>query len=361
MFSQIFKTGKKSKMAKLRHYSLDADFENLLLKALTATGQPLTSAQKWAQDILKQSDYYIDHPLRETPWDESWAQRAQLAYFLPLNYLRNKAVFDVFSNVTGLKKIESLADFGSGLGAASFPFLLSNQVKSILSIEHSKLAQNLHRHLLSEPLFNEVTKNWVSEDNTNSFHVVTFSYSLTELTKLPPLAEKSDYLIIIEPATQDDGRRLLELRKSFVEKGWKVLAPCTHQGQCPLLTQTVRDWCHDRIAITMPSWFQEIEKHLPIKNRTLTFSYLVLANPKVRATAPNNKSRVIGDLLIEKGKARQMICRGENREFLSWMSRNGEPQEIPRGALISADIPGEQKAQELRLTQELAVDWPLEI
>lgn len=345
-------------MAKLRNYILDSGFEDLVLKALQSTGQPLASPKKWAQDILRQSDYYIDHPLRETPWDQPWAQRAQLAYFLPLNYLRNKAVFDVFQNVTGLKQIQSLADFGSGLGAASFPFLLSNQVQSVLNIEQSSFAQNLHRQLLSDTQFNQATKNWVSEDSGHTFQLVTFSYSLTELTKLPKIAEKSDYLIIIEPATQEDGRRLLEVRKNFLERGYQVLAPCTHQGQCPLLSQTPRDWCHDRISITMPSWFQEIEKHLPIKNRTLTYSYLILAHPRVKAKAQSGKARVIGDLLMEKGKARQMICRGENREFLSWMSRNGEPQEIPRGALIPADIPGEQKAQEVRMTQELAVDWP---
>lgn len=347
-------------MAKLRHYSLGSAFETLLLEQLQATGVPLSSPQRWAQDILKQSDYYIDHPLRETPWDESWAQRAQLAYFLPLNYLRNKAVFDVFQNVTGLKSIENVADFGSGLGAGSFPFLLSQNLKSLTSIEHSKVAQSLHRQLLHSTLFERCEKNWSSADEGKPAQVAIFSYSFTELSKLPPLAEKSDYLILIEPATQEDGRRLLEVRKNFVERGYQVLAPCTHQGQCPLLTQTVRDWCHDRIAITMPMWFQEIEKHLPIKNKTLTFSYLILAHPKVKKTAPIGKTRVIGDLLMEKGKARQMICRGENREFLSWMSRNGEPQEIPRGALISAEIPAEQKAQELRITATLPVEWPPE-
>jgi hypothetical protein len=345
-------------MAKLRHYSLGIEFEALLLEQLQATGVPLTSPQKWAQDILKQSDYYIDHPLCETPWDEAWAQRAQLAYFLPLNYLRNRAVFDVFQNVTGLQKIESVADFGSGLGAGSFPFLLSQNLKNLTSIEHSKVAQALHRQLVQNSLFENCNKYWISADEGKPAQVAIFSYSFTELTKLPSLAEKSDYLIIIEPATQEDGRRLLEVRKKFLERGYKVLAPCTHQGQCPLLTQTPRDWCHDRIAITMPSWFQEIEKHLPIKNRTLTFSYLIVAHPKTKMTSPIGKARVIGDLLLEKGKARQMICRGENREFLSWMSRHGEPQEIPRGAVISAEIPGEQKAQELRISSPLAVEWP---
>ena len=75
-------------------------------------------------------------------------------------------------------------------------------------------------------------------------------------------------------------------------------------------------------------------------------SYLLVA----KAAAPASKQwRIVGDRLEEKGKTRQLVCRGPEREFLSWMHRNGEAPEIPRGVLIDAPTDFEIKSNELRL------------
>ncbi len=44
-----------------------------------------------------------------------------------------------------------------------------------------------------------------------------------------------------------------------------------------------------------------------------------------------------------------MICRGSEREFLSWLHKNGEAQSIPNGALIRDLKSFEQKSGELRV------------
>ena len=55
-------------------------------------------------------------------------------------------------------------------------------------------------------------------------------------------------------------------------------------------------------------------------------------------------ARAIGDTLEENGKTRQMICRGPEREFLSWLHRFGPAPRIPHGALVrgiqSAEVKG---------------------
>jgi len=129
-----------------------------------------------------------------------------------------------------------------------------------------------------------------------------------------------------------------------------VWAPCTHEGPCPLLHQSKHDWCHDRIHFEAPEWFKKMEAHLPMKNRTLTMSYLLM-----RKTAPKKigQARVVGDLLREKGKNRQMICRGPEREFLTWMHKLKIEQEIPRGELINIHQDFEKISNEIRLKKPI--------
>jgi hypothetical protein len=64
-------------------------------------------------------------------------------------------------------------------------------------------------------------------------------------------------------------------------------------------------------------------------------------------------ARLVGDRLKEKGKDRQMFCRGEEREFLAWMHKHGEPQDLPRGILI--EVPPEIP----KTSNEVRVDRPL--
>ena len=153
--------------------------------------------------------------------------------------------------------------------------------------------------------------------------------------------------MIIEPATQTDGRRLLEERKKILEAGFRIWGPCTHESACPLLERSKRDWCHDRMTWTMPTWFQEIEQHLPIKNRTLTFSWLI-ARKSPPPPILKSLARLTGDLQREKGSSKQLVCRGSDREFISWQHKNGEPPAFLRGALVHIKEGIPTRSNELR-------------
>ncbi len=174
--------------------------------------------------------------------------------------------------------------------------------------------------------------------------MTVFSYSLTELDQIPRWSLNSEALLIIEPSTQQDGRKLLELRQNLIEQKYFIWSPCPHQQACPLYVGSKTDWCHDRVHFSKPTWFEEVEKYLPMKNGTLTFSYLA-----ARKTAPPlpSWSRLVGDQLHEKGKTRQLICRGPEREFLSWLHRQGEVPVYDRGdRVLLTDF--EKKSNELR-------------
>ena len=96
----------------------------------------------------------------------------------------------------------------------------------------------------------------------------------------------------------------------------------------------------------------KMEEQLPMKNRTLTTSYLLMRKTPAQ---PIHAARVVGDQLKEKGKDRQMICRGTDREFLAWMHKTGLKQEIPRGVLIEIPEGLQKVSNELRVTNPLKI------
>jgi len=108
-----------------------------------------------------------------------------------------------------------------------------------------------------------------------------------------------------------------------------------------------KDWCHHRINWIKPGWFFDLEKFLPMKNETLTLSYLLLAREKPTEDLAG-LARVVGDEQEEKGKTRQMICRGPGREFLSWLHRDQISLKLKRGDLLEiGDV--EPRGNELRV------------
>lgn len=284
-----------------------------------------------AEDVLQLSDFYIHNPDSPTPWEKEWAQRAGLVYFWPLNTLRLQKIKDELENQNFFAGLNHMIDYGAGAATASWLFKDVLPKQNLL--ERSTIPQNWF------PQFK-----WSQTAIADTKSLTVFSYSLTELATLPSWSFDSEAILIIEPSTQQDGRKLLEIRQQLIDKNYFVWAPCPHQLACPLFSQSKTDWCHDRVHIQKPQWFEDMEKYLPMKNNTLTFSYVA-----ARKTPPPARkwARLVGDQLNEKGKSRQLICRGPDREFLSWMHRNGEPPEYNRGDRVIIEE-FEKKSNELR-------------
>ncbi len=314
------------------------------------------------------ADFYIDNPESETPWSESWCRIAQLAYYFPLNYLRNQRVFEELIKVNFFTKSIQWNEFGVGLGPSieSYNQLKKNESLTTLlpAIEkihfwekHPWLRETtesrLRTHIKNPPQWLTQTPRALSHQKEFQNFLI-FSYSLTELTTIPDWIWSADSILVIEPSTREDGRRLLQFRADALTQNFQVLAPCTHSQACPLLTHSKKDWCHDRIFFNRPQWMLDVEKHLPFKNSTITMSYLALKKKIQPETLTTNAPasslfRVTGDYLDEKGKTRQLVCRGSEREFLTFIKKSSQSQEYARGDLITLTTPLEKKGDELRL------------
>ncbi len=322
------------------------------------------SPRQIAECVLKLSDFYISNPQAPTPWGETFTQVAYQHYYHPLNLLRAKEVVRL-GQVHGFwNGISKVADWGCGLGAGSEA--VSSSLKSsaklplqIDFIESSPIACNLHKAMspLKGQYLSALNMSGLKQNTQQTLHpnydLGIFSFSLTEVENPLPLFGQFKKIMMIEPGTHQDGRRLMGYRQKLIDQGWRIVAPCTHHQACPLLTHSKTDWCHHRVEIQRPAELAEIEEFLPFENPTLTFSYLLaesfavssdkttsasevrLSNPHdSNAPADSHLARAIGDPMIEKGKIRQALCRGPKREFLAWLKKNGDFDFPKRGSLF---------------------------
>lgn len=319
------------------------------LEELFASATQGRETKDLAADVVRLSDFYINQHGARTPWSEAYTWRAYCAYFLPLNVVRLKAALHEVQRFIGPNLISEIWDFGSGTGATHWALEQEEWLtpRPLNCVEIDREAIKLHGQL-KDKLGGRWQPEWNPQRAVRPGALGIFSFSFLEMqNNLPKLADFS-HLLFVEPSFRDVGRTLLEWRARLIETSkYTALAPCTHNKPCPLLVHSNRDWCHARIHFESSKAWQKLEAMLPMKNRTLTFSYLLLSrdvnNPKHRG-----QTRVIGDTLYEKGKARQLVCRGPEREFLAWLKRDGEPPVIPHGALITDLGHCEAKSNELR-------------
>ena len=312
-----------------------------------------------------------------TPWTTSEFQAAYLLYFYPLGVARAKAVMNEAQRLRFLEGIDGFVELGSGPGT-----LTGELVAAGLSgkcVEISKEAVELHRKLGGDSVI------WASKVPNEGMDRQIFcsSYVLNELEapregktdgKRGPEGDLSrrsavDFdkysgVLLLEPSTRKDFARLARVRAGLIAKGWTICAPCTHQLACPLANE--RDWCHDRVEFDPPHWWKELESCLPMKNRTITFSYLLARREattqvqKIDCAAASegvgapqtgfHPARIVGDQMKEKGKTRAMVCRGEEREFLSWLDRDNIDLQLERGDVVALSSELEKKGNEVRVT-----------
>jgi ribosomal protein RSM22 (predicted rRNA methylase) len=133
------------------------------------------------------------------------------------------------------------------------------------------------------------------------------------LTKLlEQYTARRGLVVVIEPALRDRTRHLHRVRDALEAAGAVIFAPCLHRSSCPALAQP-GDWCHEDLAIDLPSWLVPIARAAGLRHQGLTFSYLVLRNGGPRLSElldprPGARLRVVSARKATKGKSEAFLC-----------------------------------------------------
>ncbi len=297
--------------------------------------------------ILQLSDYFISSLRQTTPWAHPKMGDAYLNYFFPLNLMRLQKIYLEIKTLGFFENLQTLIDFGCGPGTAAW--ILKDEFKKFIFVDSSREGLDLVQKRFAVQLEQQFPNFQFSKslnqipDAQKSLSV--FSYSLNEIEKIPEIYFQSEALLIVEPSTKKDFGKLTNLRTELLLRGFHLWGPCPHAQQCPLAES--RDWCHERFFWKQPAWLEKLETRLPMKNKSLSFSFL--AARKTPRSPMKNPGRLIGDTQYEKGKVRQMICVNSQRQFLTWMTKEIAAQEIDRGTVIEVDPDWERKSNEIRV------------
>lgn len=162
---------------------------------------------------------------------------------MPATY---KVSVEVFKRIFNLynPNIESVLDVGSGLGS------MINALKEYKEVDHiDALEINNHMINISKEINNNI--NYLNKDirseNITPHDLVMSSYVLNEIGTrhrkevMRKMFEATNkLLVVVEPGTPEGFQVIKELRDYALSHNGYIIAPCTHQGHCPM----ANDWCH---------------------------------------------------------------------------------------------------------------------
>jgi len=208
---------------------------------------------------------------------------------------------------------QSLLDVGAGPGTATWAAAQAFESMNGLSAIDANpalraLALDLVREesRLSTLLYTQSEASAGLRDAASADLVIA-SYVIGELTadRQAALADAlwtktSDTLLVVEPGTPAGYARIMALRSHLVAQGAHVIAPCPHDGECPL---TMPDWCH--FVQRLP----RLRAHKHLKGAELPFedekfSYVALS----RAPSPQHPARVLAQPLVTKVAVSAKLC-----------------------------------------------------
>jgi hypothetical protein len=213
-------------------------------------------------------------------------------------------------------------DWGCGSGIAArrvLAFFEAAQFDSLTVWDHSPLASGYAAAAAQREFprlhVAEATPGLLAEGATSGLLVV--SHVLNELAPgqldaLRAFAARAGEILWVEPGTHDVSRQLGLFREQLRAAGFRVIAPCTHEKECPMFAVgRERDWCHffapPPAEIFADSNWVKFGQRAGIDLRSLPYCFLALDRDQAMATPPD-ASRIIGRVEHFKPYARFLNC-----------------------------------------------------
>lgn len=237
---------------------------------------------------------------------------AYAAYRMPATYAAATTALRQAAALSPGFTPRSQLDVGGGTGAAIWAATeVWPSVEKVTVIEHDADVIDLGRRLARRsPALAETTWRRASIAaglDRPAADLVTMSYTLGELPRTEQaqvvrwLAADAAMVVIIEPGTPVGYAAIAAARETLTAAGLSVLAPCPHDGRCPI--EPGRDWCHFSVRLPRSSL------HRRVKSGTLSFedekfSYVAAAT----TTGPRPAARVLRHPQKRKGVVSLRLC-----------------------------------------------------
>lgn len=148
------------------------------------------------------------------------------------------------------KEINTVFDIGAGTGAATWAISNFLEAEKIICLEREKAMRDTGKKLMDRHLENVEWKECdiVVDKLEEKADMAITSYMINELsssdrekTILKMWEATNDLLIIIEPGTPEGFKHIVQAREILLAQNANIVAPCTHNGMCPINLE--EDWC----------------------------------------------------------------------------------------------------------------------
>jgi hypothetical protein len=259
---------------------------------------------------------YWESPAQLAAYDATFAERIGWKWDAVLAELRARR----WSPPSGTV----LLDWGCGSGVAGRRVLAAwgaDNFAGLMVHDRSPLARQYAAERAAEAypgLRVDQAPDWGEIAPDRPFTLV-LSHVLNELdpaasSTLLALVRRAAAVLWVEPGTSEVARALVALREEL-RNSFSVVAPCTHQCGCGLLTpENRRHWCHHFArppteAFTESFW-SEFSLRLGIDLRSLPYSFLVLDRNRESDTTPG-WARILGEPREYRGHFKILDCEAE--------------------------------------------------
>jgi hypothetical protein len=192
-----------------------------------------------------------------------------------------------FESLTVWDQSPLATDFAADAATRDFPALRVTQATTSLLESDAPIGLLLISHVLNE----------LSPEARDALRI---------------FAARANEILWVEPGTHEVSRQLGLFRETLRASGFRVIAPCTHENECPMFALgRERDWCHffapPPSEIFANSHWVKFGQRAGIDLRSLPYAFLALDRRQQMAT-PGDASRVIGRVEHFKPYARWLNC-----------------------------------------------------
>ena len=275
------------------------------------------------------------------PASDDAMHAAYLAVRLPATYAAVSAVLAQVppARLTG---VHSVLDLGAGPGTATWAAMaacpaLTNATQvdrsaSLLSLgaRLAAAATGQRAVALTQHVADISATGWPASD------LVIAAYALAELpaaaqvrTVTAAWKATRQLLVLVEPGTPAGFDRIHAARTLLIASGAHIVAPCPHEGACPMRSSADEgDWCH--FAVRVP----RSRRHRQIKGGTLGYEdekfACLVASPEASLTRVGG--RVLRHPRVEKGRIVLTLCASDGTHHRQVVTRRDEAWRAARKA-----------------------------
>jgi ribosomal protein RSM22 (predicted rRNA methylase) len=240
---------------------------------------------------------------------------AYAAYRMPATYAVVHAALQRLHTAVPEFQPLTIVDFGAGTGAATWAAtVVWPGIERATLLEQSADAIDVGARIMAQSdcgaLQSAAWRTWrlsTIEADAVPADIAIASYVLGELTDdqrlvlVALMLRCASTIMLIEPGTPAGYARIIGARTALIDDGFTIVAPCPHDGECPMLARG--DWCHFAERLER-SRLHRVAKAGELSYEDEKYSYVAAT----RGTVDRPAARILRHPQLRKGLVSLQLC-----------------------------------------------------